>query len=147
MQCEDRKTELKPVSDDEKKPILDGAKFLGPRWTHMAYALARDNTGKYFYVDKQREPEDSKVFRVWSGMKGAMKPQKLTNIVSDSEGDIFATKTGSLRVVLDKHESMWTHGAKKEKLIMLPIEDNAPMIYSDLGVYTGQPLGTPCDDL
>jgi hypothetical protein len=76
-----------------------------------------------------------------------MKPQKLTNIVSDSEGDIFATKTGSLRVVLDKHESLWTQGKKQQKLILLPIEDNAIMIYSDLGVYTGQPLGTPCDDL
>ena len=30
---------------------------------------------------------------------------------------------------------------------MLPIDDNAVMIYTDLGVYTGQPLGTPCDDL
>jgi hypothetical protein len=84
---------------------------------------------------------------VWSGLKGAMKPQKLVNIVSDSEGDIFATKTGQLRVVLDKHESHWVQGSKKEKLIMLPIEDNAIMIYTDLGPYTGLPLGTPCDDL
>jgi hypothetical protein len=145
--CQERKTELKPVSDAEKKKILDGAIFNAPRWKHRAYALARDKMGVYFYVDRQREPEDSKVFRVWSGMKGAMKPQKLTNIVSDSEGDIFATKTGSLRVVLDKHESLWVQGEKEQKLIMLPIEDNAPMIYNDLGVYTGQPLGTPCDDL
>jgi hypothetical protein len=147
VQCEERKTEFKPVTDAEKKQILDGAKFVGPRWTHQAYALARDTTGRYFYVDKQREPEDSKIFRVWAGMKGAMKPQKLTNIVSDSEGDIFATKTGSLRVVLDKKESMWVQNGKNQKLIMLPIEDNVIMIYTDLGAYTGQPLGTPCDDL
>jgi hypothetical protein len=144
--CGDRKTELKPVADADKKQLLDGAKFLGPRWTHQAYALARDNTGKYFYVDQLRD-SDVKVFRVWSGQKGAMKLQKLTNIVSDSEGDIFATKTGSLRVVLDKQESMWAQGKKQQKLLMLPIEDNAAMIYGDLGVYTGQPLGTPCDDL
>ena len=147
VSCGERKSELKPVSDAEKKKILDGAKFLAPRWTHRAYALARDNTGVYFFVDKLREPEDSKVFRVWSGMKGAMKLQKLTNIVSDSEGDIFATKTGSLRVVLDKGESLWVAGEKEQKLIVLSVEDNAAMIYSDLGVYTGLPLGTPCDDL
>ena len=147
VQCIERKTEMKPVTADEKKQILDGAKFFGPRWTHKAYALARDNTGKYFYVDKLRDPPDSKAFRVWSGLKGAMKPQKLTNIVSDSEGDIFATKTGSLRVVLDKHESLWSQGKKQQKLVVLPVEDNAAMIYTDLGVYTGLPLGTPCDDL
>jgi hypothetical protein len=147
VQCGDRNTEMKPVSDAEKQKILDGAKFYAPRWRHQAYALARDNTGKYFYVDKLREPPDSKVFRVWSGMKGAMKLEKLTNIVNDSEGDIFATKTGSLRVVLDKHESMWSQGKKQLKLVVLPIEDNAALIYTDLGVYTGQPLGTPCDDL
>jgi hypothetical protein len=27
----------------------------------------------------------------------------------------------------------------------LPVEDNVALIYADLGVYTGQPLGTPCD--
>jgi hypothetical protein len=145
--CGNRQTEMKPVAADEKKKILDGAKFFPPRWRYQAYALARDNTGRYWYVDKVREPEDSKQFRVWSGQKGAMKLQKLTNIVSDSEGDIFATKTGSLRVVLDKKESLWAQGKKQQKLIMLPIEDNAVLIYTDLGVYTGQPLGTPCDDL
>jgi hypothetical protein len=147
VQCGERHTELKPVAPDEKKKILDTAKLYAPRWTHQAYALARDNTGRYWYVDKVREPADSKMFRVWSGMKGAMKLQKLTNIVSDSEGDIFATKTGSLRVVLDKKESLWAQGKKQTKLIVLPVEDNAQLIYTDLGVYTGQPLGTPCDDL
>jgi hypothetical protein len=147
LQCDERHTEFKPVDAAEAKAILDGAKFFGPRWQHMAYALARDNTGKYFFVDKLREPEDNKVFRVWAGMKGAMKPQKLVNIVSDSEGDIFATKTGSLRVVLDKNESLWTAGKNETKLKLLPIEDNVVLIYSELGVYTGLPLGTPCDDL
>jgi hypothetical protein len=28
-----------------------------------------------------------------------------------------------------------------------PIEDNRVFIYTDLGVYAGQRLGTPCDDL
>ena len=29
----------------------------------------------------------------------------------------------------------------------VPVEDNAVMIYSDLGVYAGENLGTPCDDM
>ena len=32
-------------------------------------------------------------------------------------------------------------------LVPLPIEDNAQLVYTDLGAYTGQRLGTPCDDL
>ena len=35
---------------------------------------------------------------------------------------------------------------KKAKLVLEP-SDNHVMIYTDLGVYTGEPLGTPCDDL
>jgi hypothetical protein len=147
LQCDKRKTTFTRLPEAEAKALLDGAKFKKPRWTHRAYALARDNTGKYFFVDRLREPEDSKSFRVWAGLKGAMKPQKLTNIVSDSEGDIFATKSGALRVVLSKRESLWAAHGKEQKLILLPLEDNVVMIYSELGVYTGERLGTPCDDL
>ncbi|MGZ3440551.1 MAG: hypothetical protein ACXVDD_13605, partial [Polyangia bacterium] len=88
-----------------------------------------------------------KNFRLWAGMKGAMKLQKMTNVVSDSEGDIFSTKTGSLRLILDKHETTWVANEKKTKLVFLDPADNHIMIYTDLGVYTGEPLGTPCDDL
>jgi hypothetical protein len=30
-------------------------------------------------------------------------------------------------------------------LRLLPLEDNVHLIYGDLGVYAGEPLGTPCD--
>jgi hypothetical protein len=76
-----------------------------------------------------------------------MKLAKMTNVVSDSAGDIFATKTGELRLVLNKSETMWMKGKAQTKLIFLPIDANVPMIYTELGVYTGEKLGTPCDDL
>jgi len=28
----------------------------------------------------------------------------------------------------------------------VPVEENLPLIYNELGVYTGARLGTPCDD-
>jgi hypothetical protein len=37
-------------------------------------------------------------------------------------------------------------GQARTALVPLPIEDNAALIYGDLGAYTGQRLGTPCDD-
>jgi hypothetical protein len=147
IQCSERKTMLKPVPADETKKLLADGKLYKARWNHRAYALARDKTGKYYYVDRQREPEESKNFRLWAGPKGAMKPQKMTNVVSDSEGDIFSTRTGQLRLILGKQETTWIKDDKPTKLIWVPVDDNHVMIYTDLGVYTGEPLGTPCDDL
>jgi hypothetical protein len=123
----------------------------------MAYALARDDAGTYFFVDRQREPPQSKFFRLYMGKKGEMKPLKMVNVVSDSEGDIFATKTGELRLIIPKEgrggldserrEPVWIKGKKRVSLTWVPVEDNAYMIYAELGVYAGQLLGTPCDDL
>ncbi|HXU74533.1 MAG TPA: hypothetical protein VN947_34800 [Polyangia bacterium] len=145
--CDDRHAKLTALAPAEVGALVAAAKFYKPRWNHYAYSLARDNTGRYYYVDNVREPDHAKNFRLWAGMKGAMKLQKMTNVVSDSEGDIFSTKTGSLRLILDKHETTWMQNEKKVKLVFLEPSDNHIMIYTDLGVYTGEPLGTPCDDL
>jgi hypothetical protein len=147
LTCAERKTELKLLPATETATLLERAVFAKPRWPRRAYALARDNNGRYYYVDRLREPEDNKNFRLFAGPKGNMKQLRMTNVVSDSEGDIFATKTGSLRLILNKNESVWVKGKTQQKLISLPLDDNHVLIYSDLGVYTGQPLGTPCDDL
>ena len=87
-----------------------------------------------------------------------MKLQKMTNAVADTEGEIFTTKTGSLRYVTDrKNPPVWMEGKKKVVLIAVPIEgvdektnepvNNYQLIYNDLGVYLGEKLGNPCDDL
>ena len=144
-----RLTALRPLSADEQKPLLDRAKFFAPRWKHKAYALMRDTTGRYYYVDEPRDAEQSPRFRLFVGVKGkgTMKPQKLVNVVSDSAGDVFATPNGSLRLVLDQADASWNAGAKTTVLIVLPLEASQALIYTDLGVYAGERLGTPCDDL
>ena len=147
VSCDGRETELKPLSDAERETMLASAKFNAFRWKHRAYALARDNEGKYYFVDRLREPENNMSFRLFVGPRGNVKQQKMINVVSDSEGDIFATKSGSLRLILNKKESSWIQGKKKITLISLPIEDNHVLIHGDLGAYTGQRFGTPCDDL
>jgi hypothetical protein len=147
MECAHRKTDLTPVAEAEAKTILDGGKFMKPLWKRQAYALARDDTGRYYYVDRMREPEGNKSFRLFVGPKGQMKLQKMTNVVSDSAGDIFATKSGELRLILNQGESIWQVKGKPTKLVSLPVEDNRAMIYTELGVYAGERLGTPCDDL
>jgi hypothetical protein len=147
VQCEERKTVLTRVADAEAAALLEKAAFFKPRWTHRAHALARDDRGTYYFVDRVREPEDSKTFRLFAGPKGGARELKMTNVVSDSEGEVFSTRTGELRLVLGKHEATWIKGKKRTTLIPVPVEDNHVLIYTDLGVYTGQRLGTPCDDL
>jgi len=146
LTCRPRETTLTPVASDQEQALLGKAVFHKPLWKRQAYALARDNLGNYFYVDKLREGE-GKAFRLYSGPKGAMKKLAMTNIVSDAAGDIFATKTGELRLVLNKGDNFWVAGKKQNKLVSLVIEDNASVIYNELGVYAGERLGTPCDDL
>jgi hypothetical protein len=147
VQCDTRKTELTALPRAEAAALIAGATFRAPLWRFRAFALARDDRGTYYYVDRQREPEDSLSFRLYAGPRGAVKPLKMVNVVSDSEGQIFSTKTGDLRLVLDRHEAAWVKGKARTTLVPLPIEDNAALIYGDLGAYTGQRLGTPCDDL
>ena len=147
VRCDERLTEVTPVPDSESQSMLASARFFAARWRYRAHALARDDRGTYYYVDRVREPEDSKTYRLFAGPKGAMKPLKMLNIVSDSQGEIFATPAGELRLVLDRKETVWIRRNQRTPLTNLAVEDNHVLIYTDLGVYTGERLGTPCDDL
>jgi hypothetical protein len=157
--CGERRTELTILGEDAKKALLLGkASFEPPLHKRAPHHLARDEGGRYFYVDKGNTSETEKNFRLFVGPKGAMKLQKMTNAVADTEGEIFTTKSGSLRYVTDrKNPPTWIQGGKKLTLTVVPIEgtdeksgepiNNYQLIYDELGVYLGEKLGNPCDDL
>ena len=146
--CTERKTALTPLPPDKARALIERADFFKPLWKYEAYKLARDEDGNYYYVDQLRSEFGGKGFRMWMGPKGNMKRMKMTNIVSDSEGDIFATKTGELRFISTKSKkgSLWIKGKDRVELLDVPVSRNIPMIYGELGVYLGD-LGTPCDHL
>ncbi len=147
VECAERKTPMERLPASDARKLIDAARFHPPSWDRVAYWLARDNTGRYYYVDNAREPEGAKKFRLFSGPRGAVKLQKMLNIVSDSGGDIFSTANGELRLVISRSDALWIAKAKETKLLSLPVEENTVLIYVDLGVYTGQRFGTPCDEL
>ena len=118
--CGSRTTAMTALSEADGSKLLGSGKLFKGRWKHRAYALARDEKGTYYYVDRAREPEGNKSFRLFSGPKGNMKPLKMTNVVSDSEGDIFSTRSGELRLVLNKNEYVWLQGKAKQKLLPVP---------------------------
>jgi hypothetical protein len=145
--CGRRATPVKAVDQAELKKLLEG-QFMPARWTRRPERLLRDDSGTYYFVDRLRtsDEEDRRDFRVFVGPRGKMKQLPLKDIVDDSKGTILATKTGDLRLISSPQTFTWI-GPKKVQLTDVPVEDNARMIYSDLGPYTGAPLGTPCDDL
>lgn len=147
VRCGDRVTKLNIVEADKSRNLMKAAAFEPSPVQYRPYALVRDEMGVYYYVDKGTTTANQGSYRLFKGPKGDLKRQQMTNIVSDSEGDIFATKNGSLRLILDRGESTWVEEAKRTKLTIVPVDQNMPLIYNDLGVYTGQPLGTPCDHL
>jgi hypothetical protein len=145
--CADRVTTLSVVSADDTARLRATAVFKRMPFAHSPYALARDEAGVYYLVDQGRFADNEKLFRVFVGTRGAMKPLKLKNVVHDSEGDIFSTPKGDLRLVLSRAEAKWVAGKKNVPLLAVDVRDNLQMIYNELGPYVGVRLGTPCDDL
>ena len=145
MACGEESYDITQVTGAEATKIIDKAVFKKPLWTRQAHALSRDDRGVYYYVDRNLEEYGGKGYRLFAGQKGAMKELGLTNIVSDSEGEIFASKKGELRFVQEQTKAVWIKGDKRTELVAVPLDRNLAMIYGELGVYEGS-LGTPCDE-
>ncbi len=131
---------------DEVKTLLAHATFLPPLWIRLSHFLARDDDGVYYFVDKLRDEYGGAGYRVFMGPKGSMKEIAMTNMASDSAGEIFATKSGQLKIITGSDgKAYWIKGGKKAELTVLDPADNRYLIYRELGIY-GQ-LGTFCDDI
>lgn len=160
--CGKKKTALTEVNPDEVAKLVAGATFMPPSWDRLPERLLRDDRGTYYLVDRLRTQDrlDRRDFRLFVGPRGKMKQVPLKDIVDDSEGMIFSTKNGELRLVFGnaghsedakapKDDFKWIEGKKSLGLTDVPLDSaiNARLIYMDLGPYLGVRLGTPCDDL
>lgn len=148
--CSDAPTTLTKVSKDETDKLLAAAQFRGSKWTRRPTLLFRDDTGVYYFVDRLRVDDDAdrRDWRVFVGPRGKMKLASLKDVVDDDQGQIFATKDGSLRLVAGGGETKWVKGKTELKLTAVDLDTfrNARMVYVELGPYIGEKLGTPCDD-
>jgi hypothetical protein len=148
LECGQRTTPLAEVTGVDAGKLLDKAVYHSPLWKREGYHLSRDDRGIYYYVDRLRDEHGGKGFRLFIGAKGKLKLTKLTNIVSDSEGDIFSTRKGDLRFIMNRGEpenATWVERKKKLPLTIVPMHKNIVLIYDELGMYEGQDLGTACD--
>jgi hypothetical protein len=148
VECGTRVVKLPRVPEEKATALLLAAQYAPNPHQREPHALLRDDRGVYYFVDRGRAEGEEKNFRLYVGPKGAMVMQKMTNVVSDSAGDIFSTKSGDLRLLIDREKaSEWIQKRKRTPLRYLEPEENLHLIYAELGVYAGQRLGSPCDDL
>ena len=142
---------LSEITGDKARIVLDKAQFLTMGIIRVPHLFARDDSGVYYYVDRLAKVYGGKGYRVFVGRKGAMKQLPLTDVASDSAGDVFSTKTGDLRLVRNnenenKKETMtWVKGERRTELVFLDADLNSVVIFKDLGLYTF--LGTLCDNI
>ena len=141
---------LTEITGDKAKAILDKYAFLSPALVRRPHLLARDDSGVYYYVDRLDKAHGGKGYRVFVGKKGGMKQLALTDVASDSAGQVFSTKTGDLRLVNTTEnqatpQTKWVKGEKKTDLIKLDTDVNSPLIFKDLGIYKF--TGTLCDNI
>jgi hypothetical protein len=139
---------LTQVAGDKARAILDQHQLMSTALVRRPYLLGRDDAGVYYYVDVIAKQYGGKGYRVFVGKKGAMKELPLTDVASDSAGDVFATKTGDLRLVGSRGSGAkvtWIRGGKRTELVWLDLDLNSRLIFRDLGIYKF--TGTICDNI
>jgi len=159
FKCEKRVTELRLAVRDRADALLKKAKFHDLYWTREPHALARNDEGVYYYVDRlvSHDPyrKERRGLRVFVGTLGKMRRMRMRKLVADEGGEILATDRGELRLVLGTYDNAgkggatWIEGEKRASLVWLPVKaaNTRLLIFRDLGVYAGQKLHRPCDDL
>ena len=152
LSCGSQKKPLQLLSKKERDAVLRGATFeKQPKWKREPYFLSRDSRGTYYYVDKYSERFGGKRYRVFVGRRGQLKLTKLKGVVEDSEGTLFSTDSGELRLVVNtggeagRQSAVWIRGRKETPLTSVAIRPNLRLIYDELGVYYGDETGFVCE--
>jgi hypothetical protein len=153
MVCGKRRTQLTALTALQAQKLLKQAKRYSYLLRHESHLLARDDQGRYFYVDRLwgRDPlrGNYRGFRFWIGKLGQMKRQRLRNIVSDDAGELLLTGRGTLKLTpLPKARARWlVKGKPAVALTIVPASRRTRvLIFRSLGVYPSRYLGHPCDD-
>lgn len=139
------------VDTKTAKRIASRAKRIDESaFPRTSYLLARDDGGKYYYVDTSSKSDAAPYDKhVYVGRRGGMRRLKLRDVVVDAAGELFVGKTGTLkyRSKAGRGEVTWiSPKGARTPLTLVPIGPGSRVfIHTDLGVYLGKKRGTPCD--
>lgn len=139
--------ELTPLAPADAQAVLTKGEFRSTAILRVPAALARDETGTYYFVDKLRAQFGGEGYRVFVGKRGKLKQLPLVDLAIDDAGMVFATKSGEFRLTIDNgkdRSATWNVKSKTKVLKWLDPEAASYLIHRELGIYTG--FGALCDD-
>ena len=148
LNCGGKVQALEELGKAERDAALKNATFESEaKWKREPYFLSRDSHGTYYYVDRYRREFGGKRYRVFVGRRGQLKITKLKRLVEDSEGTLFSTERGDLRLIVNSGDrsAVWIRGRKETALTPVKVRANLGLIYDELGVYYGDELGFACE--
>lgn len=147
---------LQQLNEAQTRHFRQKVDFRPPYWQHEPHLFARDDDGRYYYVDRARTGplrqryvplSQLRGFRLFIGRRGRVKPVKLRDAVLDDAGQIFLSAKGALH--LDKRGLFWRVGKVRTPLLAVPMHSDAMrlLIHKQLGAYSAVRFHTPCDEL
>lgn len=146
LACGERETKWSLLDAGKARAVLTSAKSTPAPFDREPYALARDAKGVYYYVDRGNTEETRRDFHIYKGPRGRLKRLEMKDVASDSEGEVFSTNGGELRLLVEKDGAAWVQSKKTQKLNRIPVHENYRLIMKELGVYLGRRFELPCDD-
>ena len=152
LRCGSVERTFVPVAKGEIAKVRARAKLRALKPARIPYFLARDDGGRYYYVDRAADSKRLFDRRLYVGRRGQMKRVKLRDVADDTAGMLLVGKRGSLKTgPFDKGTkrtfARWL--VKGKPVVALTelalITLNLAFVYDDLGVYLRSKSGTPCD--
>lgn len=149
LTCGKHQIAFEALKDKQAHELLAKAKLYDVRWQRQAIAFGRDDDGTYYLVDAPRTNEPPDDLHLYVGKKGQVRPVAVTDVQRERGLLIVQTDAGSLKLPLGDGDnpppgSFGPSGAARP-VTPLDLWRNKILIYTTLGAYTGEPLGTPCD--
>ncbi len=147
LQCGEARHSYEPVPPEKAAAIFAKAKLYKPRWRRALHALSRDDSGNYYVVDGPREENDeSRKLRLFVGPRGNLREIPLDDAIQDSKGLLLISAEGRLRIPPRSEQAEWIAPSGKLELANFEIGPReGKLVYAELGLYQGEPLGTACD--
>jgi hypothetical protein len=147
--CGDREVIFQAVSREKATALLAAATYYAPPFTRQPVLLARDLEGNYFFVDADREPgAQGRDYHLYAGPQGALSRVELSEVGAEGPATVLSTRSGRLRLAKDaggRPRVDWLAGGGRRMLEPLDPALNQPLVFGDLGVYSGQAVGGVCE--
>lgn len=154
VRCGGEERSFLPASEKDRAAIAGTAVFTLHPPGRIPYALLRDDGGNYYYID--RSPDVSRPYDriLFMGRRGRMAKVALKDVLIDDIGELYVGRKGTLRLDLGREpRAIWKTKKGDTELTIVGVgilelyarDGLKKLVYTELGVFLGKKIGTPCD--